>query len=860
MRPAAGARDLTLFLLMGILLLAPVAALAAGDLPLLNYRTQSWFLPQSPGVTGGPVGGLFNPAAFGLTARAGSDVWLRHDENTGDDQYGFALGRTLNFSYLSTGYGPERVDDYQLGLAGSGRAGSFGVAYRWANGDSRLHPRQKSLVIGSVTRNRWLSFGSSANLSLESGAAQYVFDLGVRPFGRSWCTLYGDWTANQNEKFFQDGTWGAGLALQPWRGVQVGARARERTDGDVDWAASFAVIVGRTGIWGLPGFDQDGGSLGTAWLLRSDPPQAGLDPRGLGLDRKPRYRTLNLEHKYLTYQKYRLFDERHLPWLDLLPELEAMRDDPHLDIVAVNMAGFSGRPSLLWELREMLLEIKQSGKQVVVQADRLTAGTLYVAAVADRLSLDPQGQIVIPGVALARSYLKGTLEKLGLGFQAHRYLKYKSAAETLSRDHMSAADREQRQRIVDVAYTVWRQGIARGRNLSGDDYDELVDSDGWLLAGEALDAGLADTLGRWDDLIDWLGKDLHARPVSTSSPRPAAACWDEQWGQPPRIPVVYAVGSCAMDEGIKGRSTSAYLRGLVHDPSVKAVVLRVDSPGGDPLPSDLVAQAVVALRKAGKPVVVSQGDVAASGGYWLSMDGSEIMTTPLTITGSIGVISGWLWDDGFAKKLGVTSDAVQRGAHADLFTTVNIPLIGGIPRRPMNDGEMARSQHLIMSMYHDFVGKVAAGRGLQPGAVDSVAQGRVWMGQDAVDRQLCDRIGGLSDAIDQARKLAGIPTWQESQLVEYPPRPLFQLPRILPNIPSLLGLGDMMAGWFGAEDAGSATGPAGKATGLASGPADETLPLPAVQRDFLRQVAAAAGRPLAVMDPDLLPAMWQDPQ
>ncbi len=843
-------------LLLGIMFLLPTAILAGQDLPLLDYRTDSWFLPQTPGVTAGPVGGLFNPAAFGLTARAGSDLWFRHDETTGEDQYGFAMGRTLNFAYLSSGFNSGRIDDYQLGLAKGGRAGSFGLAYRWATGGNGPDRHQSSLVMGNVVRNRWLSFGSATTISLESDNAQHVFDLGLRPFGRSWCTLYGDWTANQGEKFFQDGTWGAGLTLRPWRGVRIGARARQRTDGDVDYAATVGVILGRTGIWGLPGFDADGHGLGTAWLLRTDPPRTGLDPRELHLAKGPRYRTLNLENKYLTYQKYRLFDERHLPWLDLLPRLQAMRDDPHLDIVAVNMAGFSGRPSLLWELREMLLQIKQAGKTVVIQADRLNAGTLYVASVADRLSLDPQGQIVIPGVALARSYLKGTLEKLGLGFQAHRYLKYKSAAETLSRDSMSAADREQRQRIVDVAYTVWRQGIASGRDLRDDAYDELVDENGWLPANEALAAGLVDTLGRWDGLIDWLGKVRRARPASTSAPLPTSLCWDEQWGQPPRIPVVYAVGNCAMDEGIKGRSTSAYLRGLVHDPTIKAVVLRVDSPGGDPLPSDLVAQAVSDLRQAGKPVVISQGDVAASGGYWLSMNGTEIMTTPLTITGSIGVISGWLWDDGFAKKLGVTSDAVQRGAHADLFTTVNIPVIGGIPRRPMNDDEMARSHRLIMGMYHDFVAKVAAGRGLEEAAVDSVAQGRVWMGQDAIDHGLCDKVGGLADAIDTARRLAGIPSWQESQVVEYPPRPLIRLPQLLPDIPSLLGLGNVVAGWFGAGPAATPTTPAD----LLASPAPASLPLPALQRDFLRQVAAALGQPLVVMDPDLLPAMWQDPE
>ncbi len=843
-----------ILLLVVVMTMAAGVACAADPLPLLDYRTESWFVPQSPGVSAGPVGGLFNPAAFAMTSRAGSDSWFRHDETTGNDQYGFALGRTVNFGFLSNEFDVGdhscRVYDYQLGLAKGGRAGSLGLAYRWATGATGRHPHQNSLAVGGVSRLRWLSFGSAANISLQSNSAQYLFDLGLRPFGRSWLTLFGDWTVNGNEDFFGSGTWGGGVDLRPWHGIQLGVRARERTSGNVDLAFTMGVTVAGTGFWGLPAFDRDGNSLGTAWLLRSSPPQTGIDPRELPGSRKPFYRTLDLEHKYLTYQKYRLFDDRHVAWLDLLPQLEAMRDDPHLDIVAVNLSGFSGRPSLLWEFREQLQQIKISGKEIVIQADRLNGATLYLASVADRLSLDPQGQILIPGVALARSYLKGTLAKLGLGFQAHRYFKYKSAAETLSRDHMSDADREQRQRIVDVAYTAWRAGVTAGRALSPASYDSLVDRQGWLIPDEALAAGLVDTLDRWDSLVDWLAKVRHARPVPPESTLPAAAHWDEQWGQARRIPVVYAVGTCAMDEGIKGRATSAYLRSLAHDPSVAAVVLRADSPGGDPMPSDLIAAAITTLRRAGKPVIVSQGDVAASGGYWISMNGTEVLTTPLTITGSIGVISGWLWDDGFAAKMGITSDAVQRGIHADLFTTVNVPLIGGVPRRPMNADELDRTEHLIRAMYHDFVAQVAKGRDLPEARIDSIAQGRVWMGQDAINRGLCDRMGGLADAIARARDLAGIPAWQQVEIVEYPPRPLVKLPTLLPHIPSLFGLTNLVATWLA-----PLSEPATTITTTANHP--DPWGLRPLQREFLQAVAAGPGHPLLMVDPDLLPEAWQ---
>ncbi len=185
-------------------------------------------------------------------------------------------------------------------------------------------------------------------------------------------------------------------------------------------------------------------------------------------------------------------------------------------------------------------------------------------------------------------------------------------------------------------------------------------------------------------------------------------------------------------------------------------MLRADSPGGDPLPSDLVAGAVRRLNEAGKPVIVSQGDVAASGGYWISMNGEEIVTTPLTITGSIGVIGAWIYDDGAGEKLGINYDGVQRGEHADLLREMRIPLLGmGLPHRALDEKELVLAKEYILEAYDAFTARVAEGRGLSVEAVREVAQGRVWMGGDAIERGLCDRFGGLTAALNLAREQAG---------------------------------------------------------------------------------------------------------
>ncbi|MCP4574599.1 MAG: hypothetical protein GY838_19800 [bacterium] len=849
-------RRFTLSIVLAAVLATVPATAGEAPLPLLDYRAESWFLPGSPGVTGGPAAGLFNPAAYAMSGRTGADFWWNdRSVRSGLDNYGFALGGGLNFAMLNTTWGDRSASyqtrDYQLGASAGSRAMTFGLGYRWSRGGTAHHPREKALVAGVVSRkHRWVSTGASAALSLESSAAQYIFDLGLRPFGRDWVTLGADWAVNDNHRFFQDGSWGASVEVRPVRGVHLGARARERVgSGDVDLAFVAGININDLGVTGLPLTDPDGHHVMTSWLVRTNPPAAGIPLTNPLLRKGERLHAVNLENRYLTYQKYRYFDDVRLAWLDLLRLLDATLDDPAYDGIALNLAGFRGRPSLMWELREKLREFGSAGKTVVIHGDRLLPAQYHLASVADHLSLDPQGVVALPGTALARSYLKGTLEKLGLGFQEFRYFTYKSAAETLSRDSMSDADRQQRQRIVDVIYETYARDAAATRGLPAGAYDTAVDEQAILVATEALNAKLVDSIGRWHDLSDRLDPQRKIRLDGLPPVGLGHGGWDDQWGPRPRIPVVFAVGPCAMDSGIKGRATSDYLRRLAGDPLVAAVVLRADSPGGDALPSDLIAEAVRLLKDAGKPVIVSQGDVAASGGYWISMDGTEILTTPVTITGSIGVIGGWVWDDGLAGKAGVTSDVVSRGAHADLFTTVNVPLLGSIPRRPLDETELARIEILIRSMYGDFVTAVATGRGLDETAVRRVAEGRVWMGGDAVEHGLCDRIGTLDQAIALARAEAGLAAWQDVAVVEYPPRRLFPFPNFL-RLPSLLPFSDSWNATWQRLLTGAETTPAAiPATLEGLGPLDTA---------FIRAMATAAGRPLLMLSPEDLPAEWRE--
>jgi protease-4 len=261
-----------------------------------------------------------------------------------------------------------------------------------------------------------------------------------------------------------------------------------------------------------------------------------------------------------------------------------------------------------------------------------------------------------------------------------------------------------------------------------------------------------------------------------------------------------------MDTGIRGRETSKALKKFRERRDIRAVVVRADSPGGDPLASDLVAREMKAYRDSGKPLYVSQGRVAGSGGYWISMNAARITASPFTITGSIGVIGGWAWNEGIGKKLGLTSDHVQIGKSADLLGGLSLPLIGvTIPERNLDDREHVVMKRGILELYDEFTQRVAEGRGLPVERVREIAQGRVYAGRDALQLKLVDEIASLDRTIEEAKAAAGVRKGRHIRIEEYPRRKLFPLPRLTSWVHSRLGsrsagaMGGEIAGPLGAE-------------------------------------------------------------
>ncbi|MBK6764735.1 MAG: S49 family peptidase [bacterium] len=434
-------------------------------------------------------------------------------------------------------------------------------------------------------------------------------------------------------------------------------------------------------VFVAPHYDNDSERLYTNYALRVGEVEPSF-PASKYIDREKQVVAVGMRGQ-LTYQKSRWFDPGRQSLFETLEWIETAKNDLAIGGIVLNMSGFNSSTELAWELTEKLKDLRRTGKKVYMYVDRPGMTQMYIMSQADYVWMDPVGDINIFGWVMGRTYYKGMFEKLGLGVEEWRYFEYKSAFESLARTNMSEKDREQRQALLDEFNAAWLKGISEGLGVNSDSVMLAVDSLGMVSAHEAYLFGLVDSLGRWDDapeLIEvWNGQ----RPeIIERQEMVESEFVDPRWGEYPKIALVYALGECALDTGIRGRYTSKLLRRLAKNKNIEAVVLRVDSPGGDGLASDWVAEQMRVVSDE-KPMIVSQGRLAASGGYWISSPADRIFTSPFTITGSIGVIAGWIWNDGLTDKTGLTFDKVMVGKHADLGSGVILPLIGAeIPDRP----------------------------------------------------------------------------------------------------------------------------------------------------------------------------------
>lgn len=441
----------------------------------------------------------------------------------------------------------------------------------------------------------------------------------------------------------------------------------------------------------------------------------------------------------------------------------------------LSQAAFGPGYAALREVRNALEDFKKSGKPVVAYLTFATTKTYYVASAASDLAIDPYGVILMPGLASEPMFFAGAFEKYGVNVQVTRVGKYKSAVEPFIRKDMSPENREEIQRLLDDIWGGILNDIGPGRGLAPAKIQATVDREGIVRADIAKKAHLVDRVAYRDEIYDALktktgraGSKLPFKQVTledyAKATKDRTDVPDAEGDLPPatghgRIAVVYAEGDIVDGEGerdeVGGSRFSRELRRLRQDSSVKAVVLRVDSPGGSAAASEVI-QREVRLMKGVKPIVVSMGSYAASGGYWISTYGDRIFAEPNTVTGSIGVFGIQFDVQQLANNFGITFDRVKTGKFADALTIT----------RPKTPEELAVLQHAVDWIYDQFITKVSESRHLKRETVEEIAQGRVWSGSEAKKLGLVDEIGSLDDAIAYAAKKAGVGS--NYRLVEYP--------------------------------------------------------------------------------------------
>jgi protease-4 len=422
-------------------------------------------------------------------------------------------------------------------------------------------------------------------------------------------------------------------------------------------------------------------------------------------------------------------------------------------------SGYGAGFAALKEVREAIGACRAAGKPVLAYLDFARTRDLYLASAASDVVLDPYGEIFLPGLASEPMFFTGAFEKFGIGVQVTRVGKYKSFVEPFTRKDMSPENRAQTQKLLDDMWGQIVRDITVARGIDPAALQKAVDERGLFAAEPARAAKLVDRLAYRDEILAELKlktgrtgakeafKQITLADYAEMLPDGASKSRSEAKDR--KIAVVYAEGDIVDGEGdvgeVGGDKFSRLLRKLRQDDSVKAIVLRVNSPGGSATAAEEIQRELRLARKV-KPVVVSMGTVAASGGYWISAYGDKIYAEPATITGSIGVFGMFFNVQKLAGDLGLSFDVAKTGKFADSFTIT----------RPKTDEELALSQQLVDWIYDQFITKVAEGRHLDRAVVEEIAQGRVWSGTEARKLGLVDEIGGLDAALKFAAQKADL--------------------------------------------------------------------------------------------------------
>jgi protease-4 len=453
---------------------------------------------------------------------------------------------------------------------------------------------------------------------------------------------------------------------------------------------------------------------------------------------------------------------------ELRTALEAAVRDPRLRAILVELGPLRIGLATAQELHDLLAAVRRAGKRVSVglAGDHAALREYLVACGGSEIVMNPDSALAMLGVAAGNLFLKRALDKLEVETQTLQWKEYKGAGEIFRRETMSPALRESLEAIVRECEAMLVETIAADRRLDARRAQELAGS-GFLSARAAQQAGLVDRVGYLDEVRKELEPERGDKAMVALARYLRRAAWRFRGRRPHRIALVHGLGPVIAGEApsggefMSGEATAAAIRTAAQDETIRAIVFRVNSPGGSAVGSDLIWRAVRDARERGKPVVVSMGDVAGSGGYYVAMGADAIVAEPGTITGSIGVVYTKFNLGRLMAVLGINLDFAKTRTVSDALS----------PSRALSEAELAQLDGVIGELYGNFTAKVAEGRRMAPERAEQLARGRLWSGRAARERGLVDELGGLGRAVEVARIRAGIAPGDDHMLVEVPGPP-----------------------------------------------------------------------------------------
>ncbi len=467
----------------------------------------------------------------------------------------------------------------------------------------------------------------------------------------------------------------------------------------------------------------------------------------------------------------KLFSAQKLSFRSTLENIQKAKVDKNIKAILLLLNNVELGQGRIQDLRDVITDFKKSGKPVFAYMEQGSDREYAVAIAADQIYVAPAGSLLVKGFAAHATFMKGFFDKIKVEPNFARHGKYKSAVERYTRSDMSPEDKEALNVLLDDIYKNYVDEIAKARKKTPEEVRTIIDNGPYNLPKKAKEVGLIDDAIYLDEVKDKLKSDLKLAKYKQISGNKYSNVSSSELGigKGERIAIIYATGAInsgksnnnpfSGDESIGSDTIAAAIKNAREDKDIKAIILRVNSPGGSPLASDIIWREMMLTKKANKPIIACMSDVAASGGYYISMGADKIVAQPNTITGSIGIFGGKFNINGLYKDyLGLNVESITRGKNADFYSEY----------KNFSEEEQKKLNQYMDDFYKDFTSKAAQGRNMKVEAIDEIGQGRVWSGVKGKEIGLVDELGGLQKAIEVAKELAKIPATNSPQLVEYP--------------------------------------------------------------------------------------------